>query len=335
MNEKIFLSYINNFRGFAMLMIVAVHSIYIIENNSPNLYEYLDLLVSNSSVYLVFISGFLFQYLLKDFNYRDYLIRKFKFIILPYILMTFPAICLLIMGSDFLPKSWIATDMFLQKPVYRQVVLYYITGAHLPHFWYIPMISIIFIISPLLYYVDKHPGLYYALPLLLLIAFYTGRPPSNDNTLQSFVFFLPVYILGMNFSHYFVDLIKIIIRFWWAILFAIVLLIHYSQFIPNINYLAKIGIAYLVIMIFYKYQNEAIDRIFGPVAKYSFGIFFIHKYIMILLVYIAGKLSITFLFTSGIPGYSLFYVFIMAVSIALLMTAKLILKENSRLITGS
>lgn len=68
MKDKAFLIYLNNFRGFSMLMIVAVHSMYLIEESAPDQYKYLDLVLSNSSVYLLFISGFLFQHLSGGFD---------------------------------------------------------------------------------------------------------------------------------------------------------------------------------------------------------------------------------------------------------------------------
>jgi surface polysaccharide O-acyltransferase-like enzyme len=78
-----------------------------------------------------------------------------------------------------------------------------LTGSHiLVPFWFIPMITIFYLLAPALLWIDRDGRLYFLLPLLLGVTVFIHRPSNLDNILQSCAYFLPVYIYGMWFSHY-------------------------------------------------------------------------------------------------------------------------------------
>ena len=89
-----FLDYIHTFRGFAIMLIVAVHLTYPIESSDPHIYRILIPIFGNSTILFVFISGFLFKYLLDKFRMKTYLRKKLSFVILPYLFMSIPALFL-------------------------------------------------------------------------------------------------------------------------------------------------------------------------------------------------------------------------------------------------
>lgn len=318
-----------------MLLIVAVHMIYVIADAAPREHDILQICLANSSALFIFISGYLFQYLIDDYKYGTYLVKKLKNVILPYLIMSVPAIFVMLTNKGWLGTSWIMTESFMQKPVIVRIFLFYITGSQLPPFWFIPMIGIIYIISPLLYYLDRHPKFYYIIPLLLVVSFIVGRPPQNDNTLQSLVFFLPVYLLGMHTSHFSKEYFGFLTKNWIIVLIAFAILTGLT-FIDESAYsfVQKILLIYLCLFLFSRITFRKVDVVLGLVARYSFGIFFIHEYVGTVLVYAYNKLAIGPIMNSGTVGFFFTFAIVIALSILVLWMVKIIFRKNSRLLVG-
>ena len=72
-----FLRYIHNFRGFAILTIVASHSIYHLRWSNEIIEKIGHVLIVNGTVYFVFIAGFLFQFLSLKEEQCFYCSRKY------------------------------------------------------------------------------------------------------------------------------------------------------------------------------------------------------------------------------------------------------------------
>jgi surface polysaccharide O-acyltransferase-like enzyme len=123
-------------------------------------------LFKDGTAYFIFIAGFLFQYLSKKYAYGDYLKKKFNNVILPYLIISIPAIFYCISQGKVSNDVWFK-DFFPSWPLPYQVVALYSTGGHLYTLWFIPMIAIFYVISPLLIFVDKNPKLYWSLLLLI------------------------------------------------------------------------------------------------------------------------------------------------------------------------
>lgn len=318
-----------------MLLIVAVHITYLISDTAPVHHQILYIFLIDSSILFVFIAGYLFQYLIDEYDYRKYLVKKFRNVILPYLIMSLPAIYIMLTRPEWLGSSWIQTPSFESKPLIVKILLYYATGAHLPQFWFIPMICIFYLVSPVLRYIDDHPRWYYAIPFLIAISFMVDRPEFNNNSLQSFVFFLPIYLLGMHSSHYHYEYLKLLQKYWVVILLAVLIFTGFSFINHQISLFQKISLTFLVLIILWKVSWKGLDRVLGLVAKYSFGIFFIHKYVIVLVTFLYIKLSVDELLNSGIVGWTITFVLITSISILLLMPVKYVLKNNSRMVIGS
>jgi surface polysaccharide O-acyltransferase-like enzyme len=318
-----------------MLLIVAVHTIFLVADTAPGLYKVLSVILANSSILFIFISGYLFQYLIEDYTFGSYLSKKLKNVILPYLIMSVPAIYILLTRPEWRSLSWIMTDSFLEKPVLVKILLFYVTGSHLPQFWFIPMITVFYLISPLLRYIDRNPGLYYCIPFLIVVSLVVDRPPLNDHTLQSFVYFLPVYMLGMHLSHYSKEYFSFLTKNWIYVLLVFALLSGLTFIDERVTYLQKITVTFLFMFMFSKISSKHVDFVLGLIAKYSFGIFFIHKYTIILVGFLYNKFSLAAVMNSGMTGLLVSYLIIIAVSVLLLMPVKLVFKKYSRLIIGS
>lgn len=103
------LGHLHNFRGLAIAFIVATHCMSMFDwSDSPELRNVLARVVANGTIFFIFISGYLFHYLSHDFRALDYWLKKLRFVVLPYSLVSIPAI--LIFGIFFL-HSYVITSV--------------------------------------------------------------------------------------------------------------------------------------------------------------------------------------------------------------------------------
>ena len=90
-----FVAHVHNFRGLAISLIVAVHCLSIFDwSASPGLERWLKILLLNATVFFLFIAGYLFQHLSARFHYPSYLQTKFRNVVLPYLVVSIPALIL-------------------------------------------------------------------------------------------------------------------------------------------------------------------------------------------------------------------------------------------------
>lgn len=192
---KNYLNYINNFRGIAIIWIVAGHCLDAFDWSANDyFFRYLKFFMSNGSLLFIFISGYLFQHLTPKYQVKNYMVNKSKNVLLPYFICSLPAI---ILFSFFVQQP--RTEWISQFSPMVKFTLYLLTGSHLAPFWFIPMITMFFIISPLLVKLDRAKMFYYFIPLFILISCMIGRSASP---LQSFVHYFSTFVFGMFCSKY-------------------------------------------------------------------------------------------------------------------------------------
>lgn len=191
-----FLGYIHSFRALAILFIVGGHCIDFFNwsDNSETTERLLRIFISNGSVLFVFIAGYLFQHLAIKFQFKKYYVSKLRNVILPYFLVSIPAIIIFV----FFMQRETVWQGFYDNPPLLQGVYFYLTGMHLAPLWFVPMISLFYIISPILVIADKKQYFYWVLPITILISCLVSRGLPH----QSFIHFFSVYLFGMYFSHY-------------------------------------------------------------------------------------------------------------------------------------
>lgn len=83
-----FLKSISNFRGIAILIIVAGH-LYVFGFTSDDIISIFirDLMASGTTLF-VFVSGFMFHYIyFKRYRFRQFITKKFKNVALPYLIL--------------------------------------------------------------------------------------------------------------------------------------------------------------------------------------------------------------------------------------------------------
>lgn len=185
---------IHTLRGITIAVIVFRHCLSFFDARSmvsSPFAQVVDELFFNWTIFFVLISGYLFQHLSYKYETRSYWKSKIKNIICPYIavsLATFPLLHLETVQS--LPLFATGEESLLTWAL-RMLA----TGQHSEPMWYIPMISVIFLMGPVLYKVSQKDLTVPAI-LGLLWAVITYKP-EPWNTFLNVLHYLPVYIVGM------------------------------------------------------------------------------------------------------------------------------------------
>ncbi len=302
-----YLSYINWFRGFAILMIVAGHTLSIKNHLQFYLFE-------NCTVLFVFISGFLFQYLSYKFEYKYYLKKKILNVILPYIVTSIP-------GIIFIMNCYQA-NTFRDFPSYIQPILMLMTGIlqNIPT-WFIIMISVFYIFSFAILFLERKNILYKILPVLLLVSVFVPRVQITEypnlsldsmgvlinyykQILACTINLFPVYVLGMFFSKYQEKIDMINLKYLFVLMTSVFLLDFYvGMHFKFINTTPdKILFSIFILALIKKYEpvihtRPSLNKGLDFLAKYSFGLFFIHYYYVKLFKVFSAFIS------SYIPTY--------------------------------
>lgn len=289
--KKEFLNYIHLFRGLSILFIVIGHFIHLFSWEINPFFEKLMFnFIKNGTVMFIIISGFLFQYLSSKFNYKQFIFKKIKFIFLPYLISSTP-----FLGYFFLTRFLKQSEPTLI--LFKKVFLYILIGNHLNSYWYIPMIVLVFLISPIILQVVNWKHFTKILPFLLLGSSIIHRPWNSSNPFHSLLYFLPVFMFGMimcKFRKNVMSMLNNNILFVW-IGFVVLLLIQtcFYEISGNIHIHALRDVfsvpvdvllfqkIFLTLLFFHYLQlaKEKSQKILSFFADISFGIFFLHPYI--------------------------------------------------------
>ncbi|MBL6448900.1 acyltransferase [Fulvivirga sp. 29W222] len=350
MNKKEgYLNYIHLFRGFAILVIVGIHCRISFRWSENSLFKDIFItLLDNGTVLFVFIAGFLFQYLQSKFEYFSYLKRKAKYVILPYIIASTPAI-ILDLYSD-IPPVWMPESIVDQSKIIHALYML-ATGKHLGPFWFIPMIVIFYLISPLLLKMDRPFFYKFIFPAVFTAGLFTYRFGFFSNTIDSFIHYLPVYIYGMGAARYRKELINL--KSSWAVLlgaiYCVIALLEviniidipklssfeYSRTAPYFAFnFSKLKVSLLCIILlrgFYVLNRDNV--ILKALGDYSFGIYFVHLYVITAFEITMKQIEPDF--RLGPLTFLIYTTLVTTLSIVAVIVVKRIFPKYSRLLIGS
>lgn len=357
--KKQLLNYINVFRALAILLILAGHTLQIGFHGTLLRKITLEVFAGGTALF-IFISGFLFQHLSYKFEYKNYMMKKWKNVIVPYIITAIPGIILCFTIPQIYKNPFDGLNYF------AQIGIFLTTGrVHNVPTWFIPMIVIFFILSYLLLYLEKKNILYKFLPILLAVTVLIPRGDIEPDWLNDldylhkyfaylqyiltgFIHFASMYVLGMYLSKY-KEKIDILYDKRWILIFLMLLTTIADIYFYNINVtISKIFLTLIVLGYLKHYDEqiksfEKINNALDVIAKYSFGLFFIHWYYNFAftrLFNVSKIISIDTLsdvfIAMGIA--SLRYLFVFTLSFLTLFLMKkglqLLKIENTRMFTG-
>jgi hypothetical protein len=318
----------------AILFIVAGHSIdAFIWKDNYDTSRILRIFISNGSVLFVFIAGYLFQHLSNRYETKQYLITKLKNVITPYIIISIPAIVVFVVLMER-ESVW---PGFYDASKLHQIASFYLTGLHLAPLWFVPMIALFYFAAPLLVKADKIKAFYYLIPVFIIISCLVHR---GGMPYIKFIHFFSVYVIGMWCSHYKEKINPILSKSTVLLgLATLILSLAFYEYIYTkatmtyLNYLQKVTMSLFFMGVLIKAGPRLNYKFIDTVAHVSFGIFFLHSYVLT-----AGKLIYQKIFSVPPQGTVISYFTVLLLTMALttliVLLIKQITKNKSRYLVG-
>ena len=276
---------LENFRGIAIIFVMLSHILSIQSMGRAS--NYLLFFFVDATAWFVFISGYLFYLLeINKFKYFDYLNKKLKYVVFPYLILSIPVI---VIGLYF------SRNVLYDLNPFQYTIWSLITGGTIvAPMWFIPMIFIFFLLTPVFNAIAKSKIIYILTFIGLLFSILSSRPVNNTNPFLSFLHFSGFYLFGIA-SAKSIDFLDALTPTAKRRIIVISIIMFFLagacyQGIENglggfydslglVNYIivGKLALLIAIFFIFEKFFNK--KKIFiGYLAKISFGLFFIHGF---------------------------------------------------------
>lgn len=340
--SKPFQSHIHLFRALAIVLVVLQHVVPAFDwSEAKHLGLMIEGISDESSIIFVFIAGFLFQYLSHSFDFKKYYWQKFKNVLLPYVICSIPA---LVVFTVFTQREGV-WQWFYDLDVVSQVALFLVTGKHLAPYWFIPMIALYYVAAPVLNYADKKvPGFYWLIIPFTVLSFWVGRD-GVTGPLQKALYMVPVYLSGMWVSHMGDRFARFMRYAVWP--FSALMALAYVAYVmewatpPYYIILLKLALSFLLVHLL-SVWNFKVGPQTSYVATISFGIYFVHSYVITAIKLITAKVAGgAWSFSGFIPVDAgvlpvlLLLVLAFGLSVLVVYLAKLIFGRYSKMIVGA
>lgn len=344
-----YLSHLNSLRALAILLIVASHTIGFFSWADNRFTEAaLKDFGANGAVIFLFISGYLFQHLSRKYTYSNYLTKKIKYVLIPYLVVSLPAVAYAVFWKD--PAAQYAA-LEGSSRAYQILWLYLHGGPHINYpLWFIPVIFLYYLAAPVFKLFDRYPGLYWSVLVLLPVSLLAHRPNfPNPGIIHSLVYFLSAYVLGMFASHFREKVDHFLDRFLWPLLILYVsyFLIHLFVSDHHGNYhvgyifsfekgyidwlfLQKILLAFVLLGLLKRHDSLVAGKI-RYIGEASFSIYFLHAYVIYLL-HVATRWES---FEGGLIQWVFLSAVVAAITIGITRLIQKILGQRSRFLIGS
>jgi surface polysaccharide O-acyltransferase-like enzyme len=291
-----FIPHLHAFRGFAILTIIAAHAwsfpiFWTGQLDSSGLtwlFNISETLFHGSTLYFAMISGVLYSLVLKSKSWKHFFKGKLHNVIMPFCVMT------LVMTSinwsfalEQAPANMPPVIQFIFS-VFNNIV----TGGAMVHFWYIPVLAFLFIMTPLLVFLHTQNRWVYVLIMVAPLIISRSAFPEFLKP-QSFIFFLGAYAIGLHIGSHYQQFLNWVARYKLPVTaiaiastLAIACLYHW-QYQPDgfysarqtMIYIQKTAIFSLVIYWFSKREDNLPDWLMH-LGSYSFAIYFLHVFFM-------------------------------------------------------
>lgn len=298
---------IHRLRGVAILLIVATHCVTFLSwSGHQSALAVAHDLFDNSTLIFMFISGFLFHHNSARFEYGQYLKTKARNVVLPYAIAAAPGIIYVLY---FEPAQIQSLGLEGSGQVGRAAYLLVYGGAQLNYaLWFIPVMCLYYLASPLLLRLFDRPSGPALLLILVPLSVLMHRPTyAHGHNLLLAIYFLSAYAIGMLSSKYHDQVVKVLDAHVSALLFAslaiiighLVLSTHHGNYsVLSFKALdhSEGWIDWLFIQkIVLTFALWALIRRLAPLrltvldalATVSFTVYFLHLYVLYLLARLA------------------------------------------------
>ena len=354
-----YLQYVHSFRGFAILNIVAIHAfaiaIVIPQDWSPDrtapLFVLNEVLFHDSTVYFAVISGLLFSSVLRSRGYRRFFASKILYVLLPYVFCT--------VAFSFVRFSRLDTGV-LAFPVsvsdyLNSILPNLMKGEAQFTFWYIPVLLVIFVLTPLLARLVEAKS-YSAIMVWIVMSLplIYSRPPFEPGTSQittgSIIYFAGAYTVGLYLGDNLEERLESILKYRWLILATAVFasgllaILHFEEINRFGNYSLRESLYYLqklcigsLVLVWLKSRFENQPRWLSAFADAAFSIYFLHIFFILLLAHFLWD----FLHVASLQPWSIYltgsiyFIFSLSLSLLVVKSLQACIGRYSRLLIGS
>lgn len=275
---------LENFRALAILCVMVCH-LESIQGFGEGGRLFLFVFGGGTTLF-VFISGYLFHHTEHArFDHMAYLGRKLRYVACPYLLLSAPVIVAGLLESR-------AEAFDLSKPAYVMWSLL-VGGSLVKTLWFIPMITVIFLLTPLFHRLAQGPWLLPATLACLAFSLSSGRPVGSLNPFLGAAHYLGFYLLGVASSVHAARIARVADgRLFWAlvlgggVVLAGALAIDMSRELGPMGFddalgvlntvqSGKLGVLVAAFLLIHRFLDRP-SAILGHLADISFGLYFLH-----------------------------------------------------------
>ncbi|MEZ9229585.1 acyltransferase family protein, partial [Vibrio amylolyticus] len=245
---------VHNLRAIAIILVVLTHVISAVSSNGDVSVILLRSLSQNASVLFTIIAGYLFFELNQTFVYKRFIAKKLKNSVIPYVICSIPAILIYTLSLKT-SHVWIDMEWFHSISMIEQIGFMLVSGGHLGPYWFIPVILMMYFISPVLYRISYSRHVVIWLVVLSAIAIYVGRPSLNSNVIHSLIYFIPVFLFGQYLSQTKIhEKIARVNTFVFSLFVGVTLVITYLsfQYSHNMDFPLKIALLFFLFSLTYR-----------------------------------------------------------------------------------
>lgn len=348
-----FIKHLHAFRGFAIVMIVAAHSwsslLFMGEfDTMPGkvaIYSVAETLFHGSTIYFAVISGLLFGLVLRSKGWKAFFRSKALNVFMPYALVS------LFFLSAFWPMY---VQWFESEGMSTNFLVAYanglLTGKIMLPFWYIPILMMLYAVTPVVDKLMHDKRWLWIASVLVMLPLVMSRTTAPDFlSVQTFVYFLGAYTLGMLAGTYYDKASEFISDFWLPLSIAaagsslVVLLLFLNEYEPSgpysllqtLVYVQKLSITALMIHYLSRHE-ESLPRALFVLGSYAFAIYFLHFFMVSAVGHGIQALSQGYANAWSVSAGGL-VILVAATSLSLLFSwlLKKLFRSKSRMIIGA
>lgn len=285
---------VHNLRAIAIILVVYAHCaaflpdsrILYITPDEKNLYGNIFRLFSGGTYIFAFISGYLSYALFRNTPYIEFIVKKIKHILFPYLFFSLSLLTVSYAKLRFFGVHWHAVRQFDSWNAVAKALL---TGGVQGHYWYMPFIFCCFLLTPLILRLKKN--VLYSVVLVLIFVPLLIYPKFVKSDLvitfcTCFANYFPSFMFGIVISAYRNESIDLFHKHIFILLCISAASSFISIYLTVTNlygswtylligaYVSKMPLCVALLALFNRFNFKC--RLIDLIAQNSFTIYFIH-----------------------------------------------------------
>jgi surface polysaccharide O-acyltransferase-like enzyme len=352
--NKNLIRHLHAFRGFAIINVVAVHAWetemshfggVVSDADVARLFIVNETLFRGSTIYFALISGLLFSLVLRPRGWLAFFRSKAVNVVSPYIVMT---LLFTLYGHD--DSRQLAAFAGSSGDYVAAVVTNLFTGGAFYQLWYIPILLVLYLATPLVAWLCDRPKANW-LVFLVMAAPLAVSALWDVVSWGRVVYYLGAYTVGVFIGTRYEAALRLLGRYHAALLtvvavttlgllwsyFGDVEWIGFVSIHGALFYVQKLAIAGIVIVWFRAYE-EHLPQWLMTVAACAFSIYFLHAFVLMALVEVQQAVGLVLAegnATGMILGGAVLLVVSIGVVVAFSSLMKGLLGSRARAVIGA